>query len=275
MVFEQLVKARWIEQRPLYAFLFGAFYTLLGVISAYAIFPEENVGMMSLGFISILLIPTLNQLLSIEESEDVRENKLSLKLLFKDHFDIIEIYAYIFLGILLTFAALAILLPDLTINQLFSSQLRPRFGDVGQAVYGLKTFWSILSNNFVVMLIALVLSLVYGAGSIMFLTWNASVWGVIFGTIARQAAVVVHQHPIVYFGILFVKVFPHMIVEAGAYFFAVIAGGVISKAIIKEKDNARRFNHVFTDGLMFFGMAILLLIIGAWLETYVFPHIPF
>ncbi len=270
MVFEQLFRARWIERRPLSAFVLGALYTIMGVLSAYAIFPEENVGMMSLAFISILLIPSLNQLLSIEESEDVREKKFSLRLLFHDHRDIFEIYLFIFLGVLLTFAAFTILLPDLTVHQLFSSQLRPRFGNIGQA-FGAAGFWSILGNNFVVMIIALVLSLAYGAGSILFLVWNASVWGSIFGYIARTSALIVNQNPLQYFAITFVKVFPHMIVEASSYFFAVIAGGVISKAIIRETKDPRKFNHVFTDGLIFFGIALILLVIGALLEVYVFP----
>ena len=46
------------------------------------------------------------------------------------------------------------------------------------------SFLPIFSNNFRVMIIFLVLSVIFGAGSILFLAWNASVWGVVFAYMA-------------------------------------------------------------------------------------------
>ncbi|RJQ17598.1 stage II sporulation protein M [Candidatus Woesearchaeota archaeon] len=266
-MFEQLFTVHWIEQKPWFAFILGFCYSVFGVFSAFIVFPE-NVGMMSIAFTSMLIIPSLNNLLSIEENKEIREKKLSMKLLFKDHKDMFEIYVFLFLGMLLTYSVIALILPDFTVKNMFASQLSPFYG--GNA-YAFGTFLSILQNNFVVLCICLLLSLAYGAGSILFLTWNASVWGSIFGFVAKQSANVLGQNPFQYFALTIIKVFPHMIMEASSYFFAVIAGGVISKAIIREKANDEKFKHVFTDGIIFFCIALILLLIAAWLEVYLFP----
>ena len=102
MVFEQIFKTSWIEKRPRYAFLLGVFYSILGLASAYFIF-GSNPGLMGVAFTSILLIPSLNRLLQDEENIEIREKKFSLKLLFKDHKDIFEIYTYLFFGVFFYF----------------------------------------------------------------------------------------------------------------------------------------------------------------------------
>lgn len=269
-MFEQLFSARWIEKKPWYAFLLGVGYTVLGIFSAFVVFPE-NIGLMSIAFTSLLVVLSLNSLLSIEENKEIRQKSLSLKMLFKDHKDIIQIYIFLFLGMMLVYSFFTITLPDFSVQNIFASQLDPLY-KVGSATrWGY--FFDILTNNFAVLFICLLLSLIYGAGSVLFLTWNASVWGSIFGFLAKQSAVAVGKNPFVVFGLLFVKVFPHMIVEAMGYFLAIIAGGVISKAIIREKQGNNKFHKVFKDGMLFFGIAIILLILAAVLESFVFPLI--
>lgn len=269
MVFEQLFSADWIERKPLFAFIIGISYSLLGIMSALLIFPND-VGIASLAFTSLLILPSLNQLLALEENVEIREKKLSLRLLFKDHKDIFEVYIFLFFGIFITYSFLTLALPDLTVKTFFSTQLSV-MNNAGQAT-GFNTgfFWQILSNNFVVLFLCLMLSLLYGAGSILFLVWNASAWGSIFAQMAKQAAEITGQNHFIYFLSLMAKVFPHTFLEALSYFFAIIAGGVISKAILREKFDSIKFNHVFTDGLIFFGMALVVLIIGAVIEVFVY-----
>ncbi len=266
MVFEQLIKMKWLEKRPNFAFLLGFFYSLIALISAKLIFPN-NVGIMSVAFASILLIPSLNQLLLIEENQEIREKKFSLIQLFKDHYDILEIYIFLFFGMFFTYLFFAFVFPDVVSLEFFSPQLKVA-GISGAATSSLKQqifFWKILKNNLVVLLVSFLLSLVYGAGSILFLTWNASVWGVVFGFMCRQSI----QANNLFYGInhILIPAFPHMFTEALSYFFAAIVGGILSKAIIREKLFSRRFNHVLTDALIVMGIAAILIIIAARLET--------
>ena len=268
MVFEQLFKEKWVEKKPPHAFLLGFVYSLIGIVSAKIVF-GANPGLMAVAFTSILLIPSLNALLQHEENVEIREKKLSIKQLLNDHRDIFEIYIFLFLGIFFTFAIVSILLEPSSSEQVFESQLA--VAGLSGSSYLQAEFLSIFSNNIVILVVCLLLSLVYGAGAILFITWNASVWGVIFGFLARESAITINQNPFVYFGVMLLPILPHMITEAVSYLSASIVGGVVSKAVLREKLGSKKFKHVLTDGLIFFGLAVVLVILAAFLEVYVFP----
>ncbi len=274
MVFEQLFAARWLERRPSITFILGFIYSELGILSALLVFPDSS-GLMSIAFTSLLLLPTLNQLLSIEENQGGEEDKFSLKAILRNHHDIFEIYTFLFLGILLSFSIFSLYFDEITTVRLFDSQL----AIIGISGYSSgavtpsqqwNTFVDILQNNFKVLMVCLLFSLMYGAGSILFLVWNASVWGTIFGYIARASAAVENYNPLAYFVLEFLSVFPHTLVEASSYFLAVIGGGIISKAMLRERVSSPRFMRIMADGLVFFAGALVLVFLGAYLEVYVF-----
>ncbi len=266
MVLEQLFKANWLEKRPLYAFLLGIMYALVGIVSARIIFPRSS-SIMSVAFTAILLIPSLNKLLSDEENREIREKKLSLRLLFKDHLDVFEIYFFMFMGIFIIFSSIALIMPQSYTFQAFSSQLQVA-GYTGQDYTGqairLDPFMvDIFLNNLLVLLVCFILSLVYGAGSILFLAWNASVWGIIFG--------VAFKTPETFF-VEIIPILPHLLGETIAYVSAAIVGGVVSKAVLREKLFSEKFNHIITDAGLFLGLAIILIFGAAFIETKVHTY---
>lgn len=273
MVLEQVFKAQWLERRPWHAFLLGAIYSIVGIISARIIF-GSNPGMMTVAFTSLLLIPSLNKLLQDEENVEIREKKFSLKLLLKDHVDIFEIYTFLFLGIFTTFALVSILLPSASVEHLFGPQLQV-IGIVGDALAGNaidgSTIISILLNNLVVFIVCLLLSLVYGAGAILFITWNATVWGVVFGYLMKETALVQSQNPLLYFAISLLPFLPHMITEALSYFSAAIVGGVVSKAVMRERVGSKKFHHIMTDAYLLLGLGLLIVVIAAIIEVELYP----
>ena len=268
MVLEQLFKTQWLERRPWHAFLLGAIYSIIGIISARLIF-GSNPGMMTVAFTSMLLIPSLNKLLQDEENVEIREKKLSLKLLFKDHYDIFEIYIYLFLGIFTVFAFVTLMLPAASAVHLFGPQLKI-IGIVGDAINS-STVMSILTNNLLVLVVCLVLSLVYGAGSILFITWNATVWGVVFAYMIKETALANSRNPLLYFFLSFLPFLPHMLTEAVSYFSAAIVGGVVSKAVLREKVGSKKFNHIMTDAYLLLGISLVVVIIAAIIEVNVYP----
>ena len=276
MVLEQMFKAQWLEKRPWHAFLLGAIYSIVGIISARLIF-GSNPGMMTVAFTSILLIPSLNRLLKDEENVEIREKKFSMKLLFKDHKDIFEIYIFLFLGIFFTFALTSILLPQQSVQHLFGPQLQV-IGITGEAttsIFGYavnnSALISIIMNNLLVLIVCLILSLVYGAGSILFITWNATVWGVVFGFMMKDAALAQSQNPFLYFAISFLPFFPHMITEAISYFSAAIVGGVVSKAVLREKVGSTKFHHIMTDAYILLAIGLGIVIIAGIIEVQLYP----
>tara|TARA_Y100000310_G_scaffold324366_1_gene386133 strand:+ start:1183 stop:2052 length:870 start_codon:yes stop_codon:yes gene_type:complete len=275
MVFEQIVKLSWIERKE-NAFFLGLIYTLLALFSSRLIFPR-SMGLMSVAFTSILLIPSLNVLLAQEENQEVREKKLSIKLFWKDHNDVLKVYIFVFLGIFIGYLIFGAFYDTTTLfsrfePQLNAAQITTEFIPFTQnnpyeclsnldlpAVLQNPSFLRIVRNNLLIFIVSFILSLIYGAGAVLFITWNASVWGVVFGFIAKKASSVATSNSIAVFSSQIVPFLPHMVTEAAAYVIAAIMGGILSKAIIREKIGTKKFNHILTDALivLIFGMAVV------------------
>ena len=164
---ENILKPDWLEKKPRFAFLVGFVYSIISIVSALIIFPSSQ-GIASIAFVSLLLVPSLNSILRIEEIQDTKSKGFSIKHVFKDHSDVLQIYLLLFLGIFLAYALFSLRFPDLLVSGLFDSQLRI-IGITGNATTGNFDFASIFFNNFKVLMIFLILSLIFGAGSILFL----------------------------------------------------------------------------------------------------------
>jgi uncharacterized membrane protein SpoIIM required for sporulation len=258
---ENILKPDWLEKKPRFAFVVGFVYSIIGIVAALIIFPSSQ-GIASIAFLSLLLVPSLNSILKIEEIQDTKSREFSIKRIFKDHSDVLQVYLLLLIGIFLAYGLFSIKFPNLLVSGLFDSQLRI-MGITGNASAASFDFTSIFINNFKVLAIFLVLSLIIGAGSILFLAWNASVWGVIFGYVAVHSGDAFNT-----FAITLLKVSPHMITEASAYFFAIVAGGIMSQAVLREKVGSAKFNYVMKDGALFMAASVLLLVLGAFLEVY-------
>ncbi|MFC1769097.1 hypothetical protein ACFLZX_05020 [Nanoarchaeota archaeon] len=262
MVLEQYFKVGWMESK-VHALYIAVIYTLIGVISARLIFPHD-VGLMSLAFISILLIPSLGMLLQLEENIEIREKKFSVKMLFKDHYDIIKVYFLVFFGSFLVFLLIGLLFPNALSGTLFFPQFRAA-NIVGSSIT-LGIFKDIFINNSIVFIVAFLLSFIYGAGGILFLVWNASVWGIVFGFHARD---LIYSGLFEGFGPYFLF-YPHLIIEGTAYLFAAVVGGVVSKAVLREELFSKKFNHLITDALLLLAIGIVLVVIAGVVEAHLF-----
>jgi len=269
-MFEQLYTPEWLISKPYYGYLLGLVFAIFGIFSSKVIF-GSNPGLMSVAFTSILLIPTLHRLISITESREVREDKFNIFNLLREHLDIMKLFMYIFLGIMTSYAFFTIVWTNAFSLKVFAPQLNA--AGITGAAYLKGRFLYILSNNIKVLLVCFLLSFFYGAGSIIFIAWNASVWGAVFGFFARQSSSLAHQNPFLGFMTLMIPIFPHMLTEAISYFSATMVGGIISKAVIKEKWMSKRFKHVMSDSLIFLILALILIIFAAYLEVYIFPKL--
>jgi len=279
MVIEQVFKPQWIEKKPRHAFLLGFIYSLVGVISAKLVFGAHP-GMMTVAFTSILLVPSLNILLAIEENQArVKDKYWILKQLWHDHYDIVEVYIFIFFGIFFTFPAISLVFPEEAIIRFFA----PMFQVIGiteeaTTLVGwashvvAPTILSIFLNNFVVAVVCLLLSLIYGAGAIIFIAWNAIVWGVVIGSFAKQSVLSGSGvNPVSVFISTVLPFFPHMFMESLPYFTAAIVGGIVSKAAIREELFSQRFNEIVKDGAVVLGLSLIILFIAAVVEIKIYP----
>jgi len=274
MVLEHIFPEDWLENKGRYAFILGVVYSVVGVLLAQILFPGDP-ALISVAITSLLLLPELYKIFSIEERKESVEQRISLPNLVRDDIDIVRIYTFLFLGILLVYSIGTMVLPSFQVNTLFREQLEIRFGQgfAGNAFTISSLFWDLLSNNFMVLIACFILALLTGDGGILLITWNASVWGAIFGITAKNAAAFSGQHPFYLFLMIMLVVFPHMILEAISYFLAAISGAVISKDVLLEEFASDRFFEVFGFNLYLFFLALTFLVLGAAVETWVLNNV--
>ncbi|RME53354.1 stage II sporulation protein M [Candidatus Woesearchaeota archaeon] len=300
MVLEKLLPERVLERRPLYAFIVGIVYSVVGIFLAKLLFPEDP-ALVSVAFISLLILPELYKLFSTEERKEKAERRITLKNLYKDNKDLLRLYLVLFFSIFFTYAVLTMFLSDFESNRLFSKQLSVRTstgnaadrgglsGLVSRGIYcedaslrrlpansfpSMTCLYSkIFFNNLSVLAACFFLALITGDGAVFLITWNASVWGTIFGWLAKNLSRYFETaHPLGFFFTILAIVLPHMTLEALAYIMAAISGGTISKDVVLERLDSKRFNKVFAYNMLLLLVALLILLIAAGLETGVLTY---
>ncbi len=267
MVFEQFLKIKTIERRPYYAFFLGLLYVFIAYFTSKVFF-KESISLAAMFLVTLLLVPTVFKLLAIEER---RERKDGLRRFFYDHRDIFEVYLFIFLGILAGCFLLGLLLGvnifDYQLNLLksqegLSSELvqNKLVQGIGSSFQG---FLGLLENNLAVVLLCFILSFFYGAGAMFLIVLNASVFSTFILFVINNLTTTLNKTAI--FGIFLV----HLLPELFGFMLAAIAGGVVSKALMKEKFRSEPFKNIMTDASVIFLLSVAFITLAAFLETYV------
>ncbi|MBI1969454.1 stage II sporulation protein M [Candidatus Woesearchaeota archaeon] len=263
-----------LQKRPFLALLIGFTYTLVGFGVGIIFFPWQ-VSLAMLFLTTLLLVPSLMKILSVEEK---RESMDGLYHFFKDHRDVAEIYISLFIGIFFAYVVLGLLFvpSEVRFNTVFHYQiqfLEKQEGLSGALItgflekppeYTIQQFLGLWEYNLTVGLIFFVLSLAYGAGSIFLAVLNASIFAsfmvYVIDFLAKKTA---HVYTIL--GIFMI----HLIPEVMGFLLTTIAGGVISKALIREKWGSAAFQNVLRDSVTLLCIAVIFLFVAAWLEVYV------
>ena len=278
MVLERIFKATWVEQKHWHAYIMGMVVSIIGIGLALFVFPDSP-GLISLAFISLLSLPVLYKLINIEERMEAKEKSFSFKELWKDNKNFVLSYLFMLFGAEIIFTTFAIMLPGSTLSHIFAEQVS-MFGQLGLArdtlvggMYFTKAlFFDIFSNNLKVFGLCFLLSLLAGNSAILFLMWNISVWGTIFGDLARMAAINAGGNSWFYYLLIFVSVLPHGILEVLAYIMAAISGAVISRGLELEIGMTSRMKEILIYNTMLFLVGIVILLIGGVVETFILEN---
>lgn len=268
MVLEQLVSTNWLQRKPFIAILLGFVYTFIGAITGYLFF-REYLSISILFLVTLLLLPSLMNLLSIGEE---REKKEGLRRFFHNHRDIFEIYLFLSVGVFVGYLAMIWVVGvfGMDANVLVGEQL----GILGDAItkseiqqFDANRFThalGIFSSNVGVAIIFFVLSFFYGAGSIFLIVWNASIFSTFIIVTLRNIGDSVN-HSFALLGAFSIYVIP----EIAGFLLAAIAGGVVSKAAVVEQFLGGNFRNVVRDAIVLLLWSFILLIISAFLESFV------
>ncbi|MFH1275887.1 MAG: hypothetical protein ABIH82_02140 [Candidatus Woesearchaeota archaeon] len=266
---ERLFPNNWKEKKIRYALLIGFVYSAVSILISVLLF-GKNSGLISVVLTSLLILPMLEHLLSKEEKKEEKEKKFSFLHLFKDNKEATITYLFLFLGIFFTYALYVFMFHLFKVDVLssFYGQLMLDFGK-GGATFMFKDLWTIIGNNWWVLLTIFIVSLFIKDGGIFFVTWNASSWGVILAYRAITSAAYTGGSSIKYFFIVLALTFPFLLLEALAYILAAISGNIISKDVVKKSKTVKTFSIYALIGIGLFAILnylIGLIGMGVWLK---------
>jgi len=279
---EDIIHPKRTQKGPWKMFFIGLIYASLSLILVYWFFSQDPdlskaSGMMVVLFLIIFTLPYMYFIIKKEEKED--ETVEGFKGVWNAHKDALYAFMWLFLGFVIAFSFWYIVLQD---GNLLNFQLQTycRINNpedinacveqyiigsdkVSGAVLKETRLLSIIENNVYVMIFTLIFSLIFGAGAIFILIWNASVIAAAIGVFTKYS---LQEIPL---GIA--RYMIHGLPEIGAYFIAALAGGIFGVGILRHGIKDERFYKVLQNSVILLFIAILLIIIGGILEVYFTP----
>jgi uncharacterized membrane protein SpoIIM required for sporulation len=288
MVLESIFSVDMIIKRKAYAIFLGATFSFISVMLARAFitviisfyhFPQSFLIIeegFSIAFTALLLLPLIRKILERQKDLAVKSRKAGPMSLIMDNADTLKIYLYLFIGIMLTFTIISVATPievfvkfpegvSVMSVSLYSSPTSLSFGD----------FFSIIGNNIRVIIFCYMVSLFLGTGAIFIISWNASVWGSIFGSVAKNVAVTSSQSPLIFLLLISLVVLPHLLLEAIGYIVAGIAGGILSAGMLNGNYHTKGFETLIKKSLFMLWLSLFLIFVGAIVESQLAPYLFF
>lgn len=277
------------ERKPWEMLIIGILYSSLSILLVNFVFGKDPVlskysGIFMITFCVIFSLPFMYYMILLEEKRDLQEDETPFRLL-KEHSRAIMALLWLFVGFIIAFSFWYIVLPNGGIN--FKAQIEtfchinhPSDFDSCVAQYtnpagntekitGFITardkVTAIFANNVYVLMFTLLFSLIFGAGAIFILAWNASVIAAAIGIFAKSQIVNLPM------GIM--RYMIHGLPEIAAYFIAALAGGILSIAVIRRKSAGDRFWSVVQDSLNLVIVAVVVLFLAALIEVFITPTI--
>ena len=280
---ESLINPRRAEKGPWKMFFIGLVYSSLSLLLVHWFFTQDVVlskfsGMIVVTFCVMFSLPFLYFLIRLEESED--EQVEGILGVLKVHSDAVYAFMWLFLGFIIAFAFWHMVLQD---SNLLNAQIETycminspgniedcvakydfsqKITSTGAATKELRLL-SIIENNVYVMIFTLVFSLIFGAGAIFVLAWNASVIAAAIGIFSKYQIIEIP------FGVA--RYMIHGFPEIAAYFITALAGGIFGFGILKNGIKNPKFLKIIENTVVLLFIAIIILVIAAIIEVYLTP----
>jgi len=281
---ESLINPQKKERGPIKMLFIGILYASLSLLLTKWFFGADPVlseysGFIVIAFCIMFTLPFMYFLIKQEEEED--ETAEGIYNVWKSHGDALYAFMWLFLGMIIAFSFWNIVLED---SKLFNAQLETycqinspgnlegcieRYSFDNPSITGgamtnkeLRLL-SIVENNVYVMIFTLLFSLIFGAGVIFVLAWNASVISTAISVFAKSDLT---QIPA---GVL--RYMIHGFPEIAAYFITALAGGIFGVGIIRNGVKDHRFLNVLENTFFLLFTAILILLIAGIIEVYFTP----
>lgn len=281
---EMLMSPQKAERHPMELFFVGIFYATLSILLVHWIFAKDAVlsnysGILVVTFTVMFSMPFMYYTIRFEETK-ISESRGTLSLL-REHEKAILSFIWLFLGFVIAFSFWYMVLPSndgfkaqvetyCVINQQSNFQAcADKYAQEGSVTGNLASnterLLTIFSNNVYVLIFTLLFSLIFGAGVIFVLAWNASVIAAAIGIFASSKLTM--------FPIALARFMIHGLPEIAAYFIVALAGGIVSVAVIRHEAGTNKFWEILQDSINLILIAIAVLFIAALIEVYITPLI--
>lgn len=280
---ESLVNPKRVEKGPWKMFFIGILYASLSILLTKLFFSNDPVlieysGMIVVLFCVMFSLPFMYFIIKQEEKED--EEVFGIRRVWSIHKDAVYALTWLFLGFVVAFGFWFLILQDgtllnaqietyCTINQpgyveeCVQSYTNPSYSGISGNTVKSSRFMLIMENNIYVLIFTLIFSLIFGAGAIFVLAWNATVIAAAIGVFTSYK---LSELPL---GIA--RYMIHGIPEIGGYFVAALAGGILGAGVIRNGIKSERFYHVLENSIILVFVSMLLLLIAALIEVYITP----
>ena len=280
---ESLINPKKVEKGTWKMFFVGLIYSSLSLLLTRWFFSGDMVlsqysGMIVVAFCVMFSLPFMYFLIKQEEEED--EQVEGFFSVWKMHSDAIYAFMWLFLGFIIAFSFWNMILQD---SNLFNAQVETycminspgniedcvakydftqKVTTTGAATKEMRLL-SIIENNVYVMIFTLLFSLIFGAGAIFVLAWNASVISAAIGIFSKYE---ITEIPL---GIT--RYMIHGFPEIAAYFITALAGGIFGIGVIKNGVKDPKFLRVIENVVILLFIAIIILVVAAFIEVYFTP----
>jgi len=280
---ESLINPKRVEKGTWKMFFIGLLYASLSLVLVHFLFGSDAVlvkfsGLMVVLFCVMFSIPFMYFIFKHEEAED--EEVEGFLGVWRMHSDAILAFLWLFLGFIIAFSVGNVIFQD---PNLLNAQIETycSINDPGQvenciseysftskaisasALNNGARFFSIIENNFGVMIFTLLFSLIFGAGAIFVLAWNASVISAAIGIFTSYK---ISEIPL---GLL--RYMIHGFPEIASYFITALAGGILGVGLIRHGIGNKKFLKILLNVIILIIIAMVILIGAALIEVYFTP----
>ncbi len=278
---ELLMKPKKAERHPWEMFFVGLVWATISILLVTFVFAKDSVlkdgsGLLVVIFTVISCSPFMYYIVKLEEGKDIEIDDSGK--LIKEHSKAIRALMWMFLGFVVAFSFWYIVMPNASGTN-FNFQIKtfcainnPSHFDYCVEQYGVpitgnatraNAILGIFANNIYVLIFTILFSLIFGAGTMFILVWNASVIAAAIGIFTNKS---LSQLPL---GLA--RYMIHGVPEIAAYFIGALAGGIVSVAVIRKDLRGEGTWKILQDSLLMVIIAIVILIAAALMEVYLTP----
>jgi uncharacterized membrane protein SpoIIM required for sporulation len=269
---ESILNFREVDKSPYLTFIWALLISTVGILLATQLFYKVTISGVSFnltGMFAVMftIMPSVYFLTMVIKKEEKMEEEACIKHykqdFFKRHEKDILMFLFYFLGVTVAFAAWSFVLP----GDFFQVQL-VKITEIRAAVSGQFTgkiikgsfdsFTAVFANNMEVMIFSFIFCLLYGAGAVFIIVWNASILGTCIGELSKS----ITDIPMVTLSFL-----PHGIPEVVGYLCAGLAGGILSAAILRCR-STKVLETIFFDSVKIILLGVFFILIAAGVEVY-------